>query len=152
MERFSYVLLSFDGRIKRRTWLVYAAAMIAAEYALASLLRWVFHIPPAEAAHSARFLDDGATILAGLIFLWPSVALDVKRWHDIGKSGWYTLIAYGPIILVYALEAFGFAGQTAVPDPLASATLSILGLIFLVYLIILAARKSWPLANKYGPK
>jgi uncharacterized membrane protein YhaH (DUF805 family) len=29
---------------------------------------------------------------------WPTVALYVKRWHDRGKSGWWTLLLLFPVI------------------------------------------------------
>ena len=45
-----------------------------------------------------------AYILAGLGTLLPSLAVLVRRLHDIGKSGWWYFIAFiplvGPIILL----------------------------------------------------
>jgi uncharacterized membrane protein YhaH (DUF805 family) len=36
--------------------------------------------------------------IAALILLYPSLALYAKRWHDRGKSGWWTLIGLIPVI------------------------------------------------------
>jgi uncharacterized membrane protein YhaH (DUF805 family) len=39
-----------------------------------------------------------ATFLIGIALLWPSVAIAIKRWHDRGKSGWWMLIFFVPIV------------------------------------------------------
>ena len=36
--------------------------------------------------------------LYSLVVLVPGVALGIRRMHDIGKSGWWTLIALIPIV------------------------------------------------------
>ena len=51
---------------------------------------------PAAGGPLEVYFSDRAGLMAGLIFLWPALAVDVKRWHDIGRSGWFTLIFYGP--------------------------------------------------------
>jgi uncharacterized membrane protein YhaH (DUF805 family) len=153
MERFSYVLLALYGRIKRRTWLIFALSVFVAEeftaIALGGTLFSATH--PSGVGDPLAFFDDRAATVSALIFLWPSTALDIKRWHDLGKSGWYTLIAYGPLALILALQITGVAQMTGVPDPVGKALLSLFGLILLVYFIILAARKGTPLPNRFGP-
>ena len=112
----------------------------------------MYGIPaPAGTVSAAEvYFDDPAAFLAGLIFLWPSLAVDVKRWHDIGRSGWFTLIVYGPVLAVYAVEELKAAD--ALPDtPLPGALISVMGLVFLVYIILLAARKGSRGANRFGP-
>jgi uncharacterized membrane protein YhaH (DUF805 family) len=155
MERFSYVWFDLNGRIKRRTWLVFAAAILFAESLTELLLQKAFLLSGpsvmAGAAYPAAYLNDRTALLTGLIFLWPSIAVDVKRWHDMGKSGWNALIVYGPVIAIFVLEAAGIVGTIAVPDPLASGLLYVFGLIVLAYFIFLAARKGAPVANRFGP-
>ena len=36
--------------------------------------------------------------LVGLLAIWPGLAIQIKRWHDRGKSGWWVLIGLIPII------------------------------------------------------
>jgi uncharacterized membrane protein YhaH (DUF805 family) len=36
--------------------------------------------------------------LISLVFMWPTYAVYTKRWHDRGKSGWWSLIILVPII------------------------------------------------------
>ena len=152
MQRVFYVLLNFNGRIKRRTWLVFFFVIMAAEYCCTLLFRNVFHVygpvGTGQGLFSADYLGDMGGLLAGLIFLWPSLALDVKRWHDIGKSGYYALIYNGPTLAIYAA---GLTETVDVPEPQASRLMNLLALIFLVYFIILAARKGTSGVNPYGP-
>lgn len=37
-------------------------------------------------------------LLLALVFLLPSLGVDVRRLHDIGKSGWWILIGLIPIV------------------------------------------------------
>ena len=152
MEWISYVLFDLGGRIKRSTWLVCFAALALTEFLAGTLFRQIFDMgSPAPAEFSAEaYFDDRAALLSGLIFLWPSVAVDVKRWHDMGKSGWLTLIAYAPVFAIYLLEELKSAGAIALTRPLPEALFSVIGLVFLVYLILLGAGKSSLAANRFG--
>lgn len=45
-----------------------------------------------------------ASIIYSLVTLIPGIALGVRRLHDIGRSGWWTLIAFtiiGILLLLY---------------------------------------------------
>jgi uncharacterized membrane protein YhaH (DUF805 family) len=152
MERILHVLLAFSGRIDRITWLVFFLALAAAESFSGTLLRDMLGMqaPAAGGTSLEDYFNDRAGFVAGMIFLWPSLAVDVKRWHDIGKSGWLTLIVYGPVFAMYLLEELKNAGlipATPVPGPL----LSMMVLAFLVYIILLGARKGSAAANRFGP-
>ena len=152
MERILHDLFAFSGRIDRITWLVFFLALAAAESFSGTLLRDMLGVKIVEVGGNPleAFFDDRAGFVAGLIFLWPSLAVDIKRWHDIGKSGWLTLIAYGPVFAMYLLEELKNAGlipATPLPGPL----LAMMGLVFLVYIILLGAGKGSAAANRFGP-
>ncbi|GAA4409577.1 DUF805 domain-containing protein [Quisquiliibacterium transsilvanicum] len=66
-----------------------------------------------------------AALLSGLFvlaMLLPSLAVSVRRLHDIGRSGWWLLVSFIPLIgaivlLVFALRD-GDAGDNAYgPNP-----------------------------------
>jgi len=72
---------------------------------------------------------SGIGLLSGiysLAVLIPSIAVSVRRLHDINKTGWWVLIAFVPLIgwlilLIMALIA-GTAGDNEYgPDPKAAA-------------------------------
>lgn len=74
-----------------------------------------------ESIVSIIFSDgDGVNFLGSLINLAvfvPSLAVSVRRLHDIGKSGWYLLIMLipiaGPIILIIKLAQDSMPGANA---------------------------------------
>jgi len=107
------LLFSFEGRINRgKFWLgvviiwVVIGALAAVTYAVDSSSFLVVYYIVAIAA------------------IWPSLAIYVKRWHDRGKSGWWVLIVFVPIIgYLWLLIECGFlAGDDGPneygPDPL----------------------------------
>ena len=155
MDRFTFIWLHFSGRISRRSWLVFAILIALGEALTGFALRRLFHWPlPAIGAGAPlvlAYLGDEISLLSALIFLWPSLAIDIKRWHDLGVSGWAVLAVYLPLAVFYGLGFWGTGGTVDHPDPRIAAFLSLFGLGALIYLILLAARKGNPGPNRYGP-
>lgn len=62
-----------------------------------------------------------------LVALYPSICVQIRRWHDRDKSGWWCLIAFVPIIgMIWVLVECGCLKGTDGPnrfgpDPLAPA-------------------------------
>ncbi len=57
-------------------------------------------------------------------FIYSAFAMQIKRWHDLGKSGWFVLLGFIPIVgiicLVYLLFIKGTDGDNQFgKDPLA---------------------------------
>ena len=155
MDRFTFIWLHFKGRIGRRTWLLFALLIALLEYLAELILRRAFHWPlPMATADSpllSVYLGNEISLLTALIFLWPSIAIDVKRWHDIGLSGWMVLAVYLPAVVFYGLGIAGVGGTVGHPNSPVASALYLFGLAVLVYFIILAARRGRPAPNKYGP-
>ena len=110
------LLLSFDGRINRaKFWVGIAAIWV---------VLWLIAIVAAAANSSILWT---IFFLLTLLVIWPSLALSIKRWHDRGKSGWWILIGFVPLIGgLWALIETGFLPGTPGtneygPDPLAGA-------------------------------
>ncbi len=63
-------------------------------------------------------------ILYALATIVPGVAVSVRRLHDIGKSGWYILLAFIPcvgaiILLIFDLTPGDTGDNEYGPDPIA---------------------------------
>ena len=57
-----------------------------------------------------------AYLLALAVFI-PSILVDIKRWHDRDKSGWWMLILLVPIIgAIWFLIELGFLAGTPGPN------------------------------------
>lgn len=92
---WKYLFLSFEGRIDRKPYWIGLGALFAAGLALGIVNSIVAMIlPPVALVISAFFL----------VLLYPAAALAAKRWHDRGKSGWWSLVAMIPVLgVLYAL-------------------------------------------------
>lgn len=110
---WGHLLFKFDGRINRgKFWL--GVVIIWGFFAVLALLAFA--------------LDSGAlwTLywVALIAAIWPSLAIYIKRWHDRGKSGWWMLVAFIPLIgsLWLLIECGFLAGDDGPneygPDPL----------------------------------
>jgi uncharacterized membrane protein YhaH (DUF805 family) len=55
--------------------------------------------------------------IVGLLVIWPSLAVSIKRWHDRNKSGWWVLISLVPFIgWLWALIETGALPGTIGPN------------------------------------
>ncbi|NIB40953.1 DUF805 domain-containing protein [Pseudomaricurvus alkylphenolicus] len=83
------ILFSFRGRIRRSTYWKSMLGMMGVFLILFLVV-------------GALNVSEGAISLAMLILylplMWISFAIQVKRWHDRDKSGWWVLISFVPII------------------------------------------------------
>lgn len=104
--------------------------------------------------------------VVGLVLLWPSIAIQTKRLHDMGKTGWLQLLplAAWVVAIIVIVSAVGFA---AVSDPSGfengdpSAVFSALGPMFIAillvmlgslgYLIWIGATDGQSGRNRFGP-
>ena len=98
----SKMLFSFKGRINRKPY-------------------WMLILVVFIGMIITTFIDrettgqdtEIASPLFILIILWPLLAMQVKRWHDRNKSGWWFLIGIIPILgPIWALIETGFLTGT----------------------------------------
>lgn len=113
---WGYLFTSFDGRINRgKFWAGYVVLWVATAVVVGLL---------------SALLGDSASFwilytVAVAILIVAGLAVQVKRWHDRGKSGWWVLIALIPLIgPIWAIIETGFLPGTSGPneygpDPLA---------------------------------
>lgn len=110
---------TFSGRARRR------------EFWLFGLFTWIvsclLQIVSVAAADSVALnvLVTVASLLFSLFIFIPGLALDVRRLHDTGRSGWWLLICLLPIIGAIVLLVFfckaGTVGENEYgPDPKAT--------------------------------
>jgi uncharacterized membrane protein YhaH (DUF805 family) len=123
-------LTRFDGRISRSEWWLGIAIIAVASWILVVILSAVFGVTaldlqdPAAVQQAMMRLVIPAAIIP-VLTIYPTLALYTQRWHDRGKSGWWTLIVFIPLIgSLWAVIELGFLRGTEGPnqygpDPLA---------------------------------
>jgi uncharacterized membrane protein YhaH (DUF805 family) len=105
-------LLSFKGRSGRLQWWCVTVTLLA----IASVIDALFDLPTTG--------DIAAVVAIPFIvaLCWMLTAVSVRRWHDLGKSGWWVLIHAIPVVgpfIVIGANGFmrGEAGQNRYGPP-----------------------------------
>lgn len=107
------LLFSFGGRISRKPFWIYFFCLPALELILLYLLR-----------NTDAPTQKNADLIFIFVFAYPSLAVQIKRWHDLNKSGGSTLINLIPYVgMIWAVIELGFIDGTHGenqygPDPL----------------------------------
>ena len=71
-------LFSFDGRLSRKQF-------------------WMFY-GPYVATFSLGLFNIAIPAVISILMIWPLLAVQVKRWQDLGKSGWWSLLWFIPVV------------------------------------------------------
>ena len=128
---WKYILTSFSGRLNRQPFWLGLVLVVVVElvvfYAVSSLFG-TFTPGEDAGAYNMQFSPIGWIILAVLYIavIWAGLALQIKRWHDRNKSGWWCLIGLVPLIgSIWVIVECGFLRGTEGPnrfgpDPLAN--------------------------------
>ena len=92
-------VFSFKGRIRRT------------QYWLTNFIIGLLFVP----ANISNDISEGVAIYTLLIFIpamWVSLANIVKRFHDLGRSGWFACFLFIPIAnIIFGIYAAFFKGQ-----------------------------------------
>ena len=92
--------VGFSGRARRKEYWMFALFNIIISIVLAMV----------DGMLGLKVGGEQGAGLLGLIYslaiLLPSIAVDVRRLHDTGRSGWWMLIAFVPFIGFIVLLVF----------------------------------------------
>lgn len=100
---------SFEGRIPRSEfWAIWFSIMV-----FSLVIGIVVEL-------LIRYHDEGVGILIDVAFLsiavWIGLAMQVKRWHDLDRSGWMVLLNLTLIAIPVILIFLGFVRGTVGPN------------------------------------
>ena len=105
------LLFSFEGRVGRGAYwgLVVVSVVLFGGLGAFSVMSALNSPDPAAAGGGVSI----AMMIASLLFLWPALAIQAKRWHDVDKSAWWILINLVPAVGgLIALVFNGFVAGT----------------------------------------
>ena len=106
---WSQMLFSFEGRIRRGQYWLYAMGFsLVASVALVAL-SFVLGLALPQGGQIAIIVLVGTLYLPMLYVL---SALQAKRWHDRGRSAWWMLVALVPLANIWGLIEIGFLPGT----------------------------------------
>jgi len=102
-----HLLFNTNGRIGRsRWWLGNLLAVL-----IAALLSFIFHFSIPHQLTWKMFSLHNLTIgsVIGITCFWMHIALNTKRWHDLNREGYYTILNYIPVIgFLISIIVLGF--------------------------------------------
>lgn len=103
------ILFSFQGRIPRKVYWLASLGAFVGLMVVAFLGAFVLGLVSPKLAPLA--------VLPGYAgFFWIQVSLHAKRWHDRGRSGWYALVNFIPLVNLWALVELGFLRGVVGPN------------------------------------
>jgi uncharacterized membrane protein YhaH (DUF805 family) len=111
---------SFAGRSPRKTFWLGLIVMMIISWILQFIIFSIFGTSMMSDSNAtpeqAMAQISGMLIPLGIVLLltlWPTLAIYTKRWHDRGKSGWWSLILFIPLIGgIWMLVELGFLRGT----------------------------------------
>lgn len=122
---WKHLLFSFEGRVGRGPyWGLFVASLVLFGVLGGASVMSMFN--GADPAAAAGGMSTAMTV-AALLFLWPALAIQAKRWHDVDKSAWWILINLVPVVggliaLVFNGFIAGTPGANRFGAPAAAAT------------------------------
>lgn len=101
-DQILWLFFRLDGRIGR--WTFFLAVMLLA--VLQGLALYRFAIAPQDSGQSSFWATSFWVI--GILSMWSTFALGVKRLHDMGKPGVLALTLFIPVLLILSFVALCF--------------------------------------------
>ena len=146
----------FDGRISRKYfWLAALVWMAAYIVVFIALLHWLSGGQWLDGEY-ARTLEgqkvhSEAALIPYVAGLYASLAMSIKRLHDLSLSGWWCLPAFAPGFIALLAPLVGLSGSPASPNLLDQLLLWGSSAVGLVYIIVLGFIRGTAGPNEYGP-
>lgn len=101
---FRYLYTSFDGRINRKPFWLACLLMV-----VAGLILSIVIVMPLSAVSTT--LGAVASLILSLAFLYPAIALGVKRLHDQDKPGTLMAVFLAPSLATQLGDLLGMTGS-----------------------------------------
>ena len=134
---WGYLFNGFHGRIGRRTFWFGMAVLTVAEI--------VAHL------FAEQVQGDRLSAIVDLAFIYPELAVAIKRAHDRDLPVWLLGIFFGGSVLLDLLTVLGWAGSDETPSMLSLAVAVPFTVFGLALLIELGFRRGTVGPNQYGP-
>ena len=114
-----FLFLSYQGRIGRLALWLGMFGLGLAQFGAIGFLLHLSHGSSDDllAFYHGRVLSQQVMVhviwpamIVVALGLYPTYALYTKRWHDRGKSGWWSLIGFVPFVGFWMVIELGFLG------------------------------------------
>lgn len=135
---WKYLFSSFDGRINRKPFWIGGLILL--------IVSVVVQIVAQD------FAGEAASLIVGLLFIYPGFALSAKRGHDRNRPTWLIGLFYSFLLALVILQVVDLQMR---PDGEPSTPFLILALLlvaaWIFFVIDLGFLRGTPGDNNYGP-
>lgn len=107
-----HLFFNFDGRIPRQIFILGFFFLFCLQISTSVVLLYIVDLPIDLYLKKVTQQTLGFDLLANLLFIWPNLAIGVKRLHDIGWSGAGYVMIYSGLMLIYLLGFLGAFGES----------------------------------------
>jgi uncharacterized membrane protein YhaH (DUF805 family) len=139
------LFLSFQGRIGRLQFWIGTVVVAALELAI----QWMLGIPITGATPDLRLRT--ITFAIGLISMYPTAAIAVKRLHDRSQPGTYVWPLVAALAVAMVGDLFGYFDDAAHITLVSGIAMAFVVVVCLAFLVELGFRRGMPGSNQYGP-
>ena len=120
----THLLFRFEGRINRGAfwlgaflaWVYYGLAFTTFELITGAAID-PLHPWASNGGSGVQHLIWQVILFTSVaVVVWIDLAVQIKRWHDRGKSGWWVLICASGVGILWALFECGFMPGQSIPN------------------------------------
>lgn len=97
-------MISFKGRLNRKAFLIQSIIVGLIQFLNVIVISFVQKSLAASTDTSLSLLSLPISLVSIAISICVaifSISISIKRWHDLGKSGWWTLTNLIPLINIF---------------------------------------------------
>lgn len=145
------LFFQFDGRIERKLFIFSFLFLFCLQIAAASWLLQFTELTTQDYIKRISPKSLGFDLMINVLFIWPQLAIAVKRLHDIGWSGLGYVVLYLSLMLLYFLGLTGVFSSAPQEHSGFMGSVAVLGLASLVFLVMMVFIPGVRGDNQFGP-
>jgi len=111
MQNITRFFFSFNGRLGRSDYWLKGILPLCGILILIGLCRSLDPL-----GHELQIILGIAYLTLAFIYIWASLAIQVKRCHDRNRTGWFLLIGCIPLLQLWPCIEMGFLKGTDGPN------------------------------------
>ena len=145
------LFFQFDGRIPRQLFVFGFFFLFCLQVSVSVVLLHMVGLPMDVYMKKVTQQTLGFDLLSNAAFIWPNIALEVKRLHDIGWCGGGYALIYLGLMAVYLLGFLGAFSNTPGDAPIFWNFVVLLGFASFALFLLMVFVPGMKEGNRFGP-
>jgi uncharacterized membrane protein YhaH (DUF805 family) len=110
---------------------------------------WLFGVLVLLVVDAVLGLIPGLNAIVFIVTAWCGLALLIKRCHDVGRSGWWSLIAFLPQLVLFVATPAALFSKHGGGAAIVAAVASLAAIVWFIASVLVKAGDAGP--NRFGP-